>query len=283
VAFVAGRAGKPDAELRRVAEELGIPFIAPEKVNAPDFVAWVAGQGLDVNVSMSFDQILKSPILASARRGFVNCHAGALPFYRGRNILNWAIINGESRFGVTVHFVDEGIDTGDILLQRFAPIGADDDYGTVLTRAHALCAETLHDALALIASGRDTRTPQATIHPVGFYCGARKPGDEALDWSLPSQRVHNFVRAITIPGPGARTWCKDRELAILKTRLIPGAPPYLGTCGEVVGRSAEGVVVKTGDSTLLVQQIAPVAEDGTLGEATTPSHPIGTRLRVHPG
>lgn len=109
---------------------------------------------------MSFDQILKRGILAAAPLGVVNCHAGALPFYRGCNPINWAIINGETRFGVTVHAVDEGIDTGDVILQTFAPIGPDDTYADRLAAAHGLCADTLHEALVSIADGTARRTPR---------------------------------------------------------------------------------------------------------------------------
>ena len=88
-------------------------------------------------------------------------------------ILNWAIINGEEKFGVTVHYVDEGIDTGDIILQKFASIGKQERYGEVLCKAHHLCADTLYEALVLLSEGRAERIPQKSIHPVGFYCSGR--------------------------------------------------------------------------------------------------------------
>ena len=278
IAFIAARHPRPDPVLEERARSLGVPFVVPPKVNAPEFLAFVADMKPDINVSMSYDQILRRPIIDSAPLGFINCHAGALPFYRGRNILNWVLINGEDKFGVTVHHVDEGIDTGDIVVQRFAPIGPDDDYAALLEKAFALCPEVLDEALSAIAAGTAPRIRQSTIHPVGLYCGRRVPGDELLDWAWPSKRVHDFVRGISLPGPGARTFFKDGELAILKTRMIPEAPAYIGTPGEVVGRTPRGVVVKTGDTSIEVCETAAVLPGGGLDERRIPALAIGTRL-----
>lgn len=278
VAFIVARHETPDPVLRDHAEHLGVPFIVNRDVNTPAVVRQIAGFGTDLLVSMSFNQILKADILAAAQKGFVNCHAGALPFYRGRNPLNWALINGEDRFGVTVHHVDLGIDTGDIIVQRFADIAIDDTYGTILAKAYELCAETLCEALQQIADGTATRTPQADIDPVGFYCGRRRPGDEWIDWAWGSVRAHNFIRAIALPGPCARTYCRDRPIAVLRSALIPHAPTYIGTVGEVVGRDNMGVIVKTGDATLRLLEVAGLNGDGLPGPAQTPRFAIGTRL-----
>lgn len=278
IAFVVTRHEAPDPELRRRAAAAGLPSWIDPDVNAPAHVAKVAEHGCDVLVSMSFAQILRRPILDVAPLGFLNCHAGALPFYRGRSPLNWAILNGEERFGVTVHHVDEGVDTGDIVLQRFGPIGPDDGYGVVLERAYGLCADTLVEALLLLARGERPRIPQASIHPVGLYGTRRRPGDEVLDWGQPEKRVHDFVRGVSPPGPGARTEVDGRTLAILRTERIDGAPDYVGIPGEVVGRDARGIVVKTADRTIRVTSIADVRPDGTLGPTRVPRAKIGTRF-----
>lgn len=282
VAFIVARYQAPDPVLRDMAATLGVPFYTPTKVNAPEFLDTIRAARTDLLVSMSFDQILRADICACAPLGFINCHAGALPFYRGRNILNWVIINGEDRFGVTVHHVDQGIDTGDIIVQNFAAIGPDDTYGDILEAAYPLCGETLLEAITLLGAGTAPRRRQSDIHPRGTYFGRRGPGDEAIDWTLGSQRIHDFVRAISLPGPGARCLIDGRPVAILRTRRIPDAPAYIATCGEVVGRHAEGVVVKTGDTTLDVLSIAVVREDGTLEAPEVPRLRIGTRLTPLP-
>ena len=279
VAFIVARFERADPILRQYAERLGIQYLLHENVNSADFLQIVRSFAPDLNVSMSFNQILRKEIRGVAPLGFINCHAGALPFYRGRNILNWALINGETRFGVTVHHVDEGIDTGDIILQRFAPVGPDDNYSVLLEKAVTLCADVLFDALHLMAEGGAPRIPQSSIHPIGFYCSRRGVGDELLDWFWSSQRIHNFIRGISPPGPGARTFMRGRELAILAADLDPQAPVYIDKVGAVVGRNAKGCLVKTGDTTIRVTEIADIDMNGGFANLRVPSFPIGTVFR----
>jgi len=194
-------------------------------------------------------------IIAEAPRGVINCHAGALPFYRGRNILNWALINDTRQIGVTVHYVNEGIDTGDIILQRKVTVTDKDTYASLLARAITLCADVLVESLDRLARGDVQAIAQATIHPVGTYFGRRRPGDEWIDWNWPSRRIFNFVRAIAPPGPGAQTLRGDEVVAVLAAQEIAQAVDYIATPGEIVGQSARGAIVKTGDSTLLLTQV----------------------------
>ncbi len=116
---------RPDQKLIEMAKSHGIPLLCPASVNSDESLAEIGRFGADLHVSMSYDQILREQILSLPPRGTLNCHAGALPFYRGRNPLTWAIINGEAEFGVTVHWVDLGIDTGDIVRQVKTPIKAE--------------------------------------------------------------------------------------------------------------------------------------------------------------
>ena len=255
VAFIVPRYGHQDPVLKRTASELGVEFFPLENVNEQASLRLLRGYEPDILVSMSFDQIFKHHILALAPQGAINCHAGALPFYRGRNVLNWALINDAPEFGVTVHYMDEGIDTGDIILQQTNPISDDDTYGTVLDRAVEVCAETLHSALQLLANGKAQLVKQASIHPVGFYTGRRIEGDEWIDWTWPSRRLYNFVRAITTPGPCARTALAGEEVRVVRAEMIPDAPTYIGTPGEVVGQDETGLRVKTGDSTIHVTDL----------------------------
>jgi methionyl-tRNA formyltransferase len=283
IAFIVARFDRGDPILRSYAERLGVEYLLHPKVNSPEFVEHISKFGADLLVSLSFDQILGPEILSVAPLGFINCHAGALPFYRGRNILNWVLINGENRFGVTVHYVDAGIDTGDIIVQRFAEIRDEDDYATLLARAIPLCAEALLEALILIQKGQAPRILQTNIHPIGTYCSRRIPGDEYLDWNWSSRRIHNFVRGLATPGPLARIFHRGKELAIVKTELIPDAPAYVDKVGMVVGRAPGHVTVKTGDATIRVRAISRVADDGKISEPEMPTFSIGTRLTIDLG
>ena len=279
LAFVVARFSRDEPVLRGFAAAADVPFLRPKNVNSDEFLETVAPLSADLFVSMSYDQIFRGRLIRLPRLGVVNCHAGELPRYRGRNVLNWAIINGEDHFGVSVHYIDEGIDTGDLIAQRRVPIAPDDTYLEVLEKAFPACAETLHAALVDVAENRVTRTSQSGP---GFYCGMRRDGDEWLEWSWPTKRIHDFIRGIAPPAPGARTVLQrpkgDVQLALLRSRLIPGAPAYYGTPGEVIGINARGVVVKTGDTCLEVYEVAHVAQDGTLEVPERPRYRVGSRF-----
>jgi methionyl-tRNA formyltransferase len=282
VAFIVPRFDTQDIVLREWAVKLDVPYKLAADVNSEDFISWATNQGANIFVSMSFNQILKSEIINTPSLGFINCHAGALPFYRGRNPLNWSLINDEKSFGVTVHYIDEGIDTGDIILQRIYDITDDDTYQTLLERATSECAIILYTALKQLKIGTNKRLPQKSIHPIGTYFGRRIEGDEIIDFSWPARRVFNFVRAISPPGPAARCYGPEGEIAICECKMLHEAPNYIATQGEVVGKSDDGVIVKVGDSTILLTKIAFV-RDGTLTNETVPRFRIGTRLSTRNG
>jgi methionyl-tRNA formyltransferase len=201
---------------------------------------------------MSFNQIFKSRLINLPVLKVINCHAGKLPFYRGRNVLNWVLINDESEFGITVHFIDEGIDTGDIILQRTFQIDDTDDYSTLLSTAYVECGSILYDALKIVQGGNVPTVKQVELDPVGSYYTARSQGDEKLEWNMNSREVFNFVRAICNPGPQARTSLDGLEVKINRVELLAKAPIHSGVAGSVGGVEDETFFVKTLDSSIRV-------------------------------
>ena len=193
---------------------------------------------------MSFNQKFRKNIIQTPPLGTINCHAGKLPFYRGRNILNWALINDEKEFGITVHHVDEGIDTGDIILQKCFPITDNDDYGTLLERAYQGCADLLVQAIEDIREGVAKRKAQNSIHPLGSFCSARGPGDERLNWDQSSRQIFNFVRAICPPGPAARCYLGQDEIKINKVELLHNAKA-MWYSGAVLAKNNQSFLIKT--------------------------------------
>jgi methionyl-tRNA formyltransferase len=278
IAFVAVRASHPDQKLIDLAKGHGIPVLCPASINSAESLAEIGSFAADLHVSMSYDQILRKDILDLPPRGTLNCHAGALPFYRGRNPLTWALINGEKEFGVTVHWVDLGIDTGDIVLQIKVPIRSHDTYATLLTAAIEACATTLVRAVSDVYEKKNQCIEQATIDPIGMYCCRRREGDEDIDWTSSTAQIERFVRALVPPGPGARTTWKDASYAVLSAELIDGAKPYIGAPGEVIGRDGAGILVKSGDTFIRLTRWAPVQADGSLSDSRNPDVPRGTRL-----
>lgn len=248
IAFIVARFDKPDPFLRAKSANLGIPFFVDNDINSNKFLGILAKFDCDLYVSMSFNQIFQEAIISQTPNGIINCHAGKLPFYRGRNVLNWALINDEKDFGVTVHYVDKGIDTGDIILQKTYEINDSDDYGTLLSRAYEYCSEVLYEAIVSLADGSAKRVVQNDLHPVGFYCSQRRAGDEVINWNQSSRDVFNFVRALTSPGPNALTFSGSSEVQIIKVEMIENAPVYKGVPGAVIGIEKNAFYVKTATS-----------------------------------
>lgn len=248
IAFVCARYDRQDPVLRQKAFQSGIPFLVHPDINSPDFIAQIEPFACNLFVSMSFNQIFRKNTIEMPPLGVINCHGGKLPFYRGRNIINWALINDEKEFGITVHYVDEGIDTGDIIRQKCFSITDQDDYNTLLERAYEGCADLLVKAIEDLRRGVAKRIAQNNIHPLGFYCTARGPGDERLDWNQSSRQIFNFVRAICPPGPAARCYLGTEEIKIKKVEFLNDAPSYVSVPGAVLEKNNESFLVKTLDS-----------------------------------
>ena len=210
IQFITVRYDKRDAELIRRAKENHIPVELSSNINSEEFIGRMKLYDPELFVSMSFNQIFKTEMINLPQYKTINCHAGKLPFYRGRNILNWALINDEKEFGITVHYLDEGIDTGDIILQEVYPITDEDDYNTLLNRAYSGCADVLYRAIKMIQNAEVKPVRQSDIDPVGMYCGMRKAGDEIIDWRQTSREIFNFIRALCVPGPQAVSWINGK-------------------------------------------------------------------------
>lgn len=252
IKFICLRYDRRDENLYNYAKQYNIPVLAERNVNSEEFIKQISKFNVDLFVSMSFNQIFKNEIINLPPFKTINCHAGKLPFYRGRNILNWVLINDEKDFGITVHYVDEGIDTGDIILQKIYPITDADDYSTLLDKAYKGCAEVLYESIKMIQSNQVERITQNSIDSVGMYCGMRRLGDEIIDWNQSSREIFNFVRALCDPGPQAASFICGKKIKINKVKMVDGAHNYKNINGMVLGKTDRGFYVKTGDTMIEV-------------------------------
>ena len=255
IAFIIPRFDTDDTILKKYAHVNNIDYFLLRNVNDIESLSKINKYKCDLLVSMSFNQIFKSEIINLTPLKIINCHAGKLPFYRGRNVINWALINGEKEFGITVHYVDEGIDTGDIVLQRIFPITELDTYKTLLEIAFEECANILYDSIKIIQTNNVNKIIQSTIHSVGMYCGRRGIGDETVNWNDTSRNIYNFIRAICLPGPRASTYLDGNIIYINNSRFINEAPNYIGKNGQVLAKTKNGFLVKTQDSFIEILEI----------------------------
>jgi len=248
ISFICVRFDTEDEILKKYSKIYNISYLKHENINSEQFISKIKDYNCDLFVSMSFNQIFKNKVINLPKYKTINCHAGKLPYYRGRNVLNWVLINDEKEFGITVHYVDQGIDTGDIILQKVYDILDEDNYKTLLDKAHEGCAEILYEVILKFKKGSVKSFRQTEFHPTGFYCSQRKDGDEIICWNQSSRKIFNFVRAICNPGPIARSFIKGKEIKINKVELIKNAPSYECIVGAVLIKKNDSFLVKTKDS-----------------------------------
>ena len=256
IVFIVPRHDTQDHVLKNWSDKLGIDFLIMENINSNTNIDLLKKYNAELFVSMSYNQIIKKKLIDIAPKGFINCHAGSLPFYRGRNVLNWVLINDEKYFGITVHYIDEGIDTGDIILQEKFEITDSDNYGTLLNRAYKGCADLLLRSLNLIELNNVSVIEQKEIDSNGSYFRGRGPGDEIIDWKKSTREIFNFIRAITTPGPLARSFMQDNEVLFEEASIINfdtfNYSSNTITPGTIINIIDSKPLIKTGDSYILI-------------------------------
>lgn len=226
-----------------------IPVCASASPNSPEMVEALRRLAPDLLVSVYYRRILAPELLALARIAAVNVHGSLLPKYRGRAPLNWALVQGERETGVTLHHMIPEPDAGDIIVRTPIPVGPDDTALTVYHRMIAAAEALLGEALPRVLAGTAPRMPQDPRRATVF--GRRRPEDGRFNWGWPSGRIHNLVRAVTHPYPGAFTVWRGRRLFVWRTRLVDGMDSG-GWPGQIVEMRQEGFVIRTGEGRLLV-------------------------------
>jgi methionyl-tRNA formyltransferase len=206
-----------------VAGDYGIPAVMLADVNAPESLARIASLAPDFFFSFYFRQMLKPALLAIPARGALNMHGSLLPRYRGRVPVNWAVLHGERETGATLHYMADKPDAGDIVAQTAVPILPDDTAGEVFAKVTVAAEMTLDRTLPALLAGTAARIPMNLA--AGSYYGGRTPADGRIDWSQDAVRIHNLVRAVAPPYPGATTTVGGRRARILRTRVLVAAGP----------------------------------------------------------
>lgn len=198
------------------AQELGIPVLQPRTINASPVLDQLRGLDLDALVVAAFGQFLRPAVIELPRLGAVNIHASLLPLYRGAAPVAWAIIRGEKETGVTTFLLDEGMDTGPILLQRTTPIGPDETAGELGARLAEMGADLIVESLDGLGKGGLVPQPQPEE---GTLAPKLHKEDGRIRWEWDARRIHNLVRG-TNPWPGAHTTLGDRLVKVLRTGVV---------------------------------------------------------------
>ena len=221
--------------VQKLAELHGIPTITPDNPNVPEVVGQITALQPDFYFSFYYREMLKAPLLAIPKRGALNMHGSLLPKYRGRVPVNWAIIRGETETGATLHYMTEKPDNGDIVAQQAVPILPNDTAHEVFQKVTVAAEMALNDVLPSLLAGKAQAVKQDLSK--GAYFGGRKAEDGIINWSQSALEIHNLVRAVAPPYPGAMTLVMGKPMRILQT---------LASEAEAAGKEHPAFYVKEG-------------------------------------
>lgn len=232
--------------VQQLAQNYDIPVITPDSPNTPEIIAQLTACNADFLFSFYYRNMLSKEVLATAKRGAFNMHGSLLPKYRGRVPVNWAIIHGETETGATLHVMNEKPDNGAIVDQFSVPILPDDTAAQVFDKVTVAAELTLHRCLPGLIDGSAELTTQDLSK--GAYFGGRKAEDGRINWQQSAQAIHNLVRAVCDPFPGAFSELPQGKLIIWQTRVIKqtdaGAPALLCRNNALFARCADGQLLR---------------------------------------
>lgn len=239
--------------LQETAKALGIPVFQPQRMCTPEVYTEYVKLRPELNVLAFVTDILPLDILNYPRLGSIQYHPSLLPKHRGGSAINWAVINGETKTGITIFWPDEEIDTGPILLQKEVDISPDDTVGSFyFNKLFPLGVEAIIESIELIKKGKAPRIPQDESQAT--YEGLCTAKDAVIDWAQPAVKVYNLIRG-TNPQPGATTFLKGKQIKIFDSELFKmpvNKPP-----GEVIQITEQGFLVAALDGAILVKRVQP--------------------------
>ena len=265
--------------VKLLAQQVQIPLLQPLKMKDPEFLHALAGWKPDMIAVAAFGRILPPVILTLPPLGCINVHGSLLPKYRGAAPIQWAIINGETETGITTMLMDEGMDTGAILLQEAIPITTHETSGTLAPRLAELGGKLLVETITRLKAGTLVPQPQdtsrATLAPL------LKKEDGAIDWTLPAMVLANRVRGLS-PWPGAYTTVAGSDSwRIWRALALPG--PVTTPPGVIVAITREVIHVATGDGVLAVMELQPANNRRMAVSQYLAGHPIAVGLQLGRG
>lgn len=233
------------------ARERGIPVFTPEKVNTPEWIERIAALRPDLILSVYYRNMISGKILALAPLGAFNMHGSLLPKYRGRAPINWAVLHGEPRIGMTLHRMVKSADAGAVVDQEGVDIGPRDTAEQAFRKVLPCARRVLARQIDALLAGTARETPQDDTQVT--YFGGRTPEDGRIDWTQTRRQIFNLIRAVTDPYPGAFSDVGDRRLMVWWAETDTPAAARTGKPGEVL--SVSPLVIAAADGALELTRV----------------------------
>jgi methionyl-tRNA formyltransferase len=221
--------------LEPLAAEHGIPLVSVRDMRGREALNLLAQNNPDLVLEVGWSHRIPKPILDLPHLGAIGIHNSLLPGNRGMASLNWALIRGETVWGTTLFYLEESIDSGEIIAQRSYQITAQDDINTLFAKADTAAVAMLRDILPKIRAGTSPRTPQDPA--LVSWLPRRRPEDGKIDWRQDAKAIYNLVRALKSPYPNAFTFLRGKKICIADARLAeapPGKPGSVTSVGDSV-------------------------------------------------
>jgi len=252
--------GRPLDPLKEYAMQQGLAIFQPESYKDPEVWEQLGSHDADLCVMAYVLLLVPEEALNVPKYGSIQYHPSLLPWHKGPSSINWPIIMGKKKTGLSIFWPDKGLDTGPILLQKEVDIEPDDTLGSVyFNKLYPLGVEAMMEAIELVRSGN---APHEAQDPdAGSYEGWCRKDDVLIDWSRPTDDVYNLIRGAN-PQPGAWTTFNGEEIKIFDSRKTDGS----GEPGSVLALDADGVVVATADGAIRIDKVRAQAGKVTAGE-----------------
>lgn len=270
------------APIKLVAQRAQVPILQPLKMKDPGFVAALQAWRPDLIAVAAFGRILPKVILDLPPKGCVNVHASLLPKYRGAGPIQWAVINGERETGITTMLMDEGMDTGAILLQEPVPIAPDDTAGSLSVKLAEVGGRLLIETLRRLDAG--DLAPRSQDHAQATMAPLLKKEDGLIDWTLPAAAIANRVRGLS-PWPGAYTYKETERWSLWEVQAVDEAVP--GTSrpaapGTLLVAGKDALLVQTGSGALRITEFQPANSRRMFVAQYLAGHELESGLRLGP-
>lgn len=242
-----------ESAFKNKAEELGIPFFCNSKINSQEIQKLLISMKADIAISVNWLTVIQSDTMDLFPYGILNGHAGDLPRYRGNACPNWAIIAGENKIGLSVHFMEpDSLDSGDIVVKEFIDIVSDTTIGHIYDQMESLFPQMFLRAVEKIGqAGKKAGIPQSKKKEDILRCYPRVPSDSYIDWNRSCIEIDRLIRASGYPFQGAYTFLNGKEkIFIQESGISEYEFPSIAVCGQVVFRDPQkdcvGIAAKDG-------------------------------------
>jgi methionyl-tRNA formyltransferase len=251
--------------LKEAALAAGLKVLQPASYKTPEVLAEFKALKPDLQVMAFVTLFVPEEFLNAPTHGSIQYHPSLLPLYRGASAINWPIIKGEKETGLSIFWPDNGLDTGDLLVQKKTPIGPNDTLGTVyFDRLFPMGVEAMLEGVDLVKAGKAPRIKQDEA--LATYEGKCGPGNAKIDWGKPWEQIDRLIRGCN-PAPGAWTTLNGATVKIFDAKPLPARDPkgIAGKLGEIVAVEADGITVVCADGRFKVTRVQPA--DGKKIEA----------------